>query len=161
MNRRRVGVRASVVKRGVGGRDDRGSAVVEFVTLGVVLMVPLVYLVLAMGRVQAATYAADGSARAAARAFVLASTDAEARDRARAAVRLGLRDQGFDEAEGALDLACSARPCLTPGAQVVATVSVDVVLPGVPALVDRVVPVHVTVRAAQVATIDEFRPVPP
>ena len=33
VSRRRVGVRASVVKRGVDGRDDRGSAVVEFVTL--------------------------------------------------------------------------------------------------------------------------------
>ena len=43
---------------GVRLGDDRGSAVVEFVTLGVLLLVPLVYLVLAMGRVQAATYAA-------------------------------------------------------------------------------------------------------
>jgi Flp pilus assembly protein TadG len=146
---------------GHGCRDDRGSAVVEFVTIGVVLMIPLVYLVLAMGRMQAATYAADGSARAAARAFVLSPTDEEAGDRARAAVRLGLRDQGFDEEDGALDLTCSARPCLSPGGQVVATVTVDVVLPGVPALVDRAVPVHVTVRAAQVATVDEFRPVPP
>jgi Flp pilus assembly protein TadG len=142
-------------------RDDRGSAVVEFVTLGVVLMVPLVYLVLAMGRVQAATYAADGSARAAARAFVLAPTDGDARDRARAAVRLGLRDQGFDEPDGSLDLTCSARQCLTPGGQVVATVTVDVVLPGVPGFVDGVIPVHVTVRATQVAVVDEFRPVPP
>ena len=125
-----------VVRRG----DDRGSAVVEFVTLGVVLMVPLVYLVLAMGRVQAATFAADGSARAAARAFVLAPTDGDASDRARAAVRLGLRDQGFDEADGALDVTCSARQCLTPGGQVVATVTVDVVLPGVPAFVDGVDP---------------------
>jgi hypothetical protein len=147
---------------GLAGDRDRGSAVVEFVTLGMVLLIPLVYLVLALGRVQAATYAADGSARAAARAYVLASTEGEALDRARAAVRLGLRDQGFDgEEEGALDVECSERPCLTPGGRVVATVTVDVVLPGVPAVVDGVVPLRVTVRATQVAAVDEFRPVPP
>ena len=35
-------------------RDENGSAVVEFVMLGVVLLLPLVYLVLMLGRVQAA-----------------------------------------------------------------------------------------------------------
>jgi hypothetical protein len=145
-----------------GGRGrDAGSAVVEFVTLGLLMMVPLVYLVIAMGRVQAASFAADGSARSAARAFVTAPGDTEGRDRARVAVRLGLRDQGFDDTAGSLDLECSASPCLTPGARVVATVSVNVVLPGVPALLDRAVPLHVTVTATQVGTVDEFRPLVP
>jgi hypothetical protein len=120
-----------------------------------------VYLVIAMGRVQAASFAADGSARSAARAFVTAPGDTEGRDRARVAVRLGLRDQGFDDTAGSLDLECSASPCLTPGARVVATVSVNVVLPGVPALLDRAVPLHVTVTATQVGTVDEFRPLVP
>jgi hypothetical protein len=146
----------------VGADRDRGSAVVEFVTLGLLLLLPLIYFVMAMGRVQAATFAADGSARAAARAFVLARTEPEARDDARAAVRLGLRDQGFDdERDGELDLQCSATPCLTPGERVVVTVTVDVVLPGIPAVVDDAVPVHVTVRASQVGTVDEFRAVEP
>jgi hypothetical protein len=144
-----------------GEGRDAGSAVVEFVTLGLLMMVPLVYLVIAMGRVQAAAFAADGSARSAARAFVTAPGDTEARDRARASVRLGLRDQGFDDAAGSLDLECSASPCLTPGARVVATVSVNVVLPGVPALLDRAVPLHVTVTATQLGTVDEFRPLVP
>jgi hypothetical protein len=159
---------APVVRDGCAGSDartrvrgDDGSAVVEFVTLGLLLLLPLIYLVLATGRVQAASFAADSSARAAARAFVLASSDEEAHARARAAVRLGLRDQGFDdERSGRLDVDCSADPCLTPGARVVATVTVDVVLPGVPAAVDGVVPVHVTVRSTQVAAVDEFRAAP-
>jgi hypothetical protein len=148
---------------GCGRRaSDAGSAVVEFVTLGLLMMVPLVYLVLAMGRVQAASFAADGSARAAARAFVAASTEREGRARARAAVRLGLRDQGFDSGSaGSLELGCAADPCLAPGARVSATVTVEVVLPGVPKVVDGAVPVHVTVRATQVATVDQFRPVSP
>lgn len=141
-------------------RGDAGSAVVEFVSLGLLLMVPLVYLAIALGRVQAATLAADGSAREAARAFVTAADDAEGSVRAAAAVRLGLRDQGFDRPSAdALDLRCSARPCLTPDARVVVRVRVDVVLPGVPAFVDRVVPARITVRSEQVATVDRFRPV--
>jgi len=125
-------------------------------------MVPLVYLVLAMGRVQAASFGADGSARAAARAFVAAPTEQEGRARARAAVRLGLRDQGFDAGSaGTLQLGCADDPCLSPGARVSVTVTVEVILPGVPKVVDGAVPTHVTVRATQVATVDQFRPVPP
>jgi hypothetical protein len=155
---------AAVGRRASGAADaaDAGSAVVEFVTLGLLMMVPLVYLVLAMGRVQAASFAADGPARAAARAFVASSTEAEGRARARAAVRLGLRDQGFDaDSAGSLELSCVASPCLSPGARVAATVTVEVVLPGVPKVVDGAVPTHVTVRATQVATVDQFRPVAP
>jgi hypothetical protein len=40
-------------------------------------------------------------------------------------------------------------------------VTVEVILPGVPKAVDGAVPVHVTVRATQVATVDQFRPVSP
>jgi hypothetical protein len=140
--------------------DDVGSAIVEFVTLGMVMLLPLIYLVFAMGRIQAATFAADGSAREAARAYVTAVSDAEGERRAVAAVRLGLLDQGFEQVPAdALRLECDEAPCLTGGARVTARVQVEVVLPGVPAFLDHVVPLRVTVRSAQVATVDEFRPV--
>lgn len=138
---------------------DDGSAVVEFVTLGVLLLLPVVYLVLALGRVQAATFAADGAAREAARAFVAADNEPEGQSRASAAVRLGLLDQGFDvDPTRALTLHCSASPCLTPQARVVVRVSVDVVLPGIPGFVDSVVPTHLTVRSTQTSVVDAFRP---
>ena len=38
------------------GRADQGRAIVEFVFLGVLMVVPLIYLVLILGRVQAAAY---------------------------------------------------------------------------------------------------------
>jgi fructose-specific phosphotransferase system IIC component len=133
--------------------------VVEFCALGVLLMLPVVYLVVAMGRIEAASFAVDGSAREAARAFVTARTEAEGRTRAAAAVRLGLLDQGFDVPVGdALSIACSKDPCLTPGGEVTAKVVVRVALPGVPALIDRVVPIEVTVRSEQVDMVDAFRP---
>jgi hypothetical protein len=147
----------------VPGHRDEGSAVVEFVTLGVLLLVPVVYLVLTLGRIQAAAFAADSAAREAARAFVTADDEPAGRVRALTAVRLGLLDQGFDvDPAQVATIECAARPCLSPQARVVVGVSVDVVLPGIPGVVDRVLPTHVTVRSSQTAVVDAFRaePVP-
>ena len=55
------------VRRGLRAlrrRDEGGSAVVEFVFLAVLLMVPLFYLVMTLSRVQAGAYAASTAARA-------------------------------------------------------------------------------------------------
>jgi hypothetical protein len=138
---------------------DRGSASIEFVAIGVLLLIPLVYLVIALSRVQAASFAADGSARAAARAFVTAADDRDARRRAETAVRLGLLDQGFtDPADADLVLECDQpSACLTPGGQVRVLIQVRVLLPGIPRFLDRALPARVTVRAGQVAVVDEFR----
>ncbi|NKY41663.1 pilus assembly protein, partial [Cellulomonas septica] len=57
--------------RGSGGRDD-GSAVLEFLGVALVLLLPTVYLVLVLGRLQAATFAVEGAAREAARTAVAA-----------------------------------------------------------------------------------------
>jgi hypothetical protein len=141
------------------GRPDEGSAVVEFVTLGLLILLPLVYLVLTLGRLQAGAYAVDGAAREAARAFTTAPDDVTGRARALAAVRLGLRDEGFDiDPATALTVACSATPCLTPQGRVAAEVAVEVVLPGIPAFVDRFASTHVTVRSEQVSAVDAFAP---
>jgi hypothetical protein len=140
---------------------DAGNALVEFVALGVLLLIPVVYLVLALGRIQAASFAVDGAARDAARAFVTAGDEASGRARALAAVRLRLLDQGFDVDPGqATALRCRRLPCLSPQAKVDVTVSVDVVLPGVPGVVDRFIASHVTVRATHMAVVDAFCPVP-
>ena len=109
---------------------DEGSAVVEFVALGLLLLVPVVYLVVTLGRIQAATFAVDGGARSAARAFVTAADDARGGALAASSARLALLDQGFTPGADAVVVECSARPCLTPQGRVVVRVSVDVVLPG-------------------------------
>lgn len=134
---------------------------VEFVTLGVLLLVPVIYLVLALGRIQAAAYAADGAARDAARAFAAADDERDGRRRVQAAVRLRLLDQGFDaEPSRVTTIECRQTPCLSPEGRVVVQVSLDVVLPGIPGFVDRLVATHVTVRSTQTAAVDAFRPVP-
>lgn len=137
---------------------DDGSAVVEFVTLGVLLLVPVVYLVLTLGRIQAAAFAAEGAAREAGRVFVTADDEASGDELVRAAVLLAARDQGFEDVDldSAVTITCSASPCLTPQARVVVRVELVAVLPGVPAFVDAVVPARVPVRAESVAVVDRF-----
>jgi hypothetical protein len=123
------------------------------------LLVPLMYLVITLSRVQAAAFAADGSAREAARAFVTAPNAEDGRRRAVIAVRLGLLDQGFTDPQAA-DLVLECRPsaaCLTPGSRVRVLVEVQVRLPGVPGFLDHALPAAVRVRAAHLAVVDEFR----
>lgn len=138
-------------------RDERGSATVEFVVLATVMLVPLVYLVVTLGRLQAASFAVDSAARAGVRSFTRAPDEATAQSRAMAAVQLALGDQGFAGAAPGAQVTCSASPCLTPQGRVAVQVSLDVVLPGVPAVLDAVVPTHVTVRSTQWGIVDEFR----
>jgi hypothetical protein len=140
------------------GAGERGNAVVEFLGVALVLLLPLLYLVLTVGRVQAATFAVEGAAREAARAFVTAPSSAEARSRAGAAVMIALDDQGFQGTEpaDALSLACSTSPCLEPGGEVAAYVRLDVPLPLVPAFVRGAVPLSVPVESRFVAAVDEY-----
>ncbi len=137
-------------------RQERGSAVVEFVVLGVLLLVPLVYLVLVLARVQSGAFAVSQAAREAGRAFVTASTDEEAAPRAEAAARISFEDHDFADT-GRLTVACASDPCLGPDARVRTTATVSVPLPLVPAFVRGSVPLSVPVSATHVATVDRFR----
>lgn len=137
------------------GADD-GSAVVEFVVLGVLLLVPVVYLVLCVARLQAAAFAAEGAAREAARVVAAPGPASAGRADAEGVVALALADQGFDASDGRLDVRCSADPCSAPEALVQTTVTVEVVLPGVPAVLAGVVPARVPVVATGTASGDRF-----
>ena len=55
-------------------RDERGTALVEVTWLSILLLVPLVYLVLAVFDVQRSAFAVNAATRAAGRAYVLAPT---------------------------------------------------------------------------------------
>jgi hypothetical protein len=148
--------------RAAGGRPaDAGSAVVEFLGVALLLMVPLVYLVLTLGKVQGAVFASEGAAREAGRLVVRADTFEQGVARARAAVELAFADQGFDvSGADALDVLCERDPCLTPGSQIVIEVSAAIGLPGVPGFVQGAVPAQVPISAQFVAVVDEFREVP-
>lgn len=137
---------------------DEGTAVIEFLGVALLLLVPVVYLVLVLGRLQAGAFAVDGAAREAARAFVTADDAAVGSDRAVAAIALALDDQGLDpaHAEQSLTLTCQTAACLVPGSAVTATVQVPVDLPFVPGFLRDVVPLSVPVTAHATATVDAF-----
>lgn len=140
-------------------RDERGSAVVEFVVLAVLMLIPLIYLVMMLARVQAGSYAVSQAAREAGRAYVTASAGEVAVGRAQAAARLAFLDHSFEEA-GRLSITCDGTPCLRPDGQVETTATVRVPLPLVPAFVRDVVPLSVPVRASHLSTVDRFRVLP-
>ena len=143
------------------GPRDGGSAVVEFVTIGVLMLVPVVYLVLAMASVQAAAFATESAAREAARIVVTGGDEQQSQQRVVAAVGWALRDQGIEaDPAGAVEVACRAQRCLTPGADVTVTVSVDVPLPALPAGLSAVVPLVVPVSATHTQVVGEFGAVP-
>ncbi|GAB6898721.1 GNAT family protein [Kineosporia succinea] len=138
-------------------RDEQGSAVIEFITLGMLLLLPVAYLVLILGRVQAATFAANGAAREATRSYVTAANSGEGQVRAAASAELALQDQGFGSEEGELQIVCSRALCLTPGERVRAEVRVTADFPWLPAGLAETLRAHVVVTASQVETVDRFR----
>ncbi|GAA1853606.1 pilus assembly protein [Myceligenerans crystallogenes] len=127
--------------------------------LAILLLVPLVYLVAVVGRVQAGTFAAGTAAREAVRAVVTADSAAQGAARADAAVGLALRDQGLPRAAATLDLECEHQPCLTPGGDIAAVVQVAVPLPFVPGPIGTGAPPSIRVEAAHAGTVDRFRAV--
>lgn len=135
--------------------DEGGTAVIEFVWLAVLLLIPLIYLVLCLARVQAGSYAVTQGAREAGRAFVTAEDDGAAQARARAAADIAFEDQGFG-GQGDLSVECSASPCLSPGESVTTDATVRVPLPLVPSFLGDVVPLEVPVSATQVAPVPEY-----
>ena len=147
-------------RSGAGGRRaERGSAVVEFVTLGVVLLVPLVYLVMTMARVQAGAFAVSQAARESGRAFVTADAGEDAAARARSAAVIAFADHRFEDI-GVVDIGCDGSPCLRPDGRVRTTASVSVPLPLVPDFLADVVPMRIPVSASHVETVDRFRVLP-
>lgn len=136
-------------------RDDDGSAVVEFVVLAVVLLVPLIYLVLMLARLQAGSFAVTQAARESGRAFVTAGSEEAAPARAEAAADIAFEDQGFGE-HGSLQVTCSGSPCLSPEGEIRSVATVTVPLPLVPSFARDVVPLEVPVSATQVSVVPRY-----
>jgi Flp pilus assembly protein TadG len=143
--------------------DDGGSAIVEFVFVAVVVMVPLVYLIAAVATVQRTTLAVTQAARDAGRAFATSNSDGEARQRVEAAVRRARADPGLPDdavirfvASGASCTDPAIAPRLAPGAEFTVCVTRRVQLPAVPTVLTgrgiRTVGVYVV-------HVDDFRQV--
>lgn len=113
---------------------EEGSAAVEFVFLGVLLLVPVVYLVLAVGSIQGASYAAAGAAEHAARSYAAAAAPEQGESAGRQAAEVTLADFGFGVAAPEVSFSCADPACLEAGGYVTARVAFQVPLPLIGAL---------------------------
>ncbi|MFT4287014.1 hypothetical protein [Nocardioides sp.] len=116
-------------------RGERGSALVEFTWLAILLMVPVLWLVLAVFDVQRGAFAVSAAARAAGRAYVLADSDAEGRARAEQAVEIVFADQGVD-IPADIEVGCTPYPrsCHAAGSVVMVRVRSGAALPWLPSV---------------------------
>lgn len=137
---------------------EEGSAVIEFLTVTLVLLVPTVYLLLAFFQIQAASFAAEGAARDAGRILATARNEGTGRSAAAMSAQLAFEDFGLATVgPPRLTIDCEADPCLTGGARIHVTVAADVPLPLISTGVARTAGMELTVEGAAVAVVDRFR----
>lgn len=91
-------------------RGERGSALVEFCWVGLILFIPITWIVISVFQVQQGAFAVNGAARAAARAYALAPDDATGAARAQAVVDQTLADQGGKGQVGEVTVSCQPFP---------------------------------------------------
>lgn len=116
--------------------DDNGSAALEFIAVGVVLLVPLVYLIIALGSIQEQTLGAEAAARHTARAIALAP-DAESAQSSGERVLASVSEQyGIDPDSAEVSVTCgpATTACPSAGATITVVVAAKVSLPLIPAI---------------------------
>lgn len=143
-------------------RSDEGGAIVEFLGVTVVILVPLVYLIVTLAQLQGGAFAAEAAARVAARTAVSTGIHAiedgsrrtaamtTAMASAERVVALAADDAGITGATAQVD--CSGT-CLNAGTSVVVDVTMPVRIPGVPEVLGAVLPLTIPVSAEAYAPV--------
>lgn len=137
-------------------RGDAGNALVEFSWLGILLLVPVGYLMVSVFQVQRAAFGVTQATREAGRAYLAAGESGAPDDAAFAAAELALRDQGLELEPGQLRIVCSATPCLTAGESIEFRIDTRVALPFVPKVFGAVA-ASVAIHARHDEVVDCFR----
>jgi hypothetical protein len=143
---------------------DGGNAILEFVLLTAMFLIPLTYVIMAVFQVQGAAYGVTEGAREADRAFVEADSLSAAYPQACTAAILALQDQGQRLSSvgcpAQLQFSCvDTQPCsvqLAPRVTIRARLGVSVQLPFLPSSVFGI-PLTIHVSATHDEIVDEFR----
>lgn len=141
---------------------ERGSAIVEFVFIGLVVLLPLIYLIAAVAAVQRARLAVSNSARDVGRAIASSGSQSDPGARAHAALAIALRSEHFTPADVQLRIVgvgddCSATPVtpdLAPGSEFTVCVVRRQRLPGVPSVLSGRA---ITVTGRFTVHLDDYR----
>lgn len=132
----------------------QGNATVEFIGIAVAMMVPLAYAIIAMAQLQSASFAVEGAAQMATRAYVQSSSDVIGRYAAARSAAIAGRNHGLIITSDDVSIACAATNCLTPGTTVRVTVQ-SAVRVGAAGFTRKVV-----MRATRTVVVDPYRTVP-
>lgn len=154
-----------------GGREalesagERGSAIIEFVFVTLIVLLPLIYVVVAASAVQQSQLAVSQAAREAGRAYATSDSAAHAAARALAAARISLADENLDDgmtlryvAAGASCSSSAIAPQLVPGAQFTVCVIRHTTLPAIPTILAGE---GITSVGEYVVHVDDYRTVAP
>lgn len=138
--------------------DDAGSASLEFLTVGLILLVPLVYLALALGQIQHAVLGIEGASRHAARVIAQASSHDEGIATADRAIRVAIADAGIVPEAVSVAVDCAPQPavCTTRRGTVTVRVDATVPLPLAPPVLQLDVGVGVPVSALATQPVSAF-----
>ena len=150
---------AELLKSAVrAARDDSGSASLEFITVGLLLLVPIVYLVLALSVLESASFGVEGAARQATRVFVQSDSEGAAESAARTAIQVTLADYGFDPRDAKVAISCRPNPadCLTRRGYVTVTITTTVPLPLMPPVLQLHLPAGIPVQSVATEQVSRF-----
>lgn len=138
--------------------DDEGSAAVEFIFVGLLLLVPVVYLVISLGAIQHQALGAESGARHIARAISTASDAGDADRRSDLVLATVAEAYGMDSERVQVDVDCAGSPASCPeaGATVVVTLRTSVALPLVPPILNLDHLAQIPVEATAVQKVSRF-----
>jgi hypothetical protein len=138
--------------------DDDGSASLEFITVGMLLLVPIVYLVLALSSLENASFGVEGAARQATRVFVQSASEGEAESAAQTAIAVTLADYGVAAGSAHVTVSCRPDPqnCLTRRGFVTVAISTTVPLPLIPPVLQLDLPAGIPVESVATEQVSRF-----
>ncbi|MCW3494148.1 TadE family protein [Microbacterium sp. SSM24] len=132
---------------------ERGSAALEFIVVGLLMLVPILYLIAALASIQGQSLGAEAGARHIARAIVTADDVDHAEERAEAVLASIAEEYGLDRDEVAVSLTCrpASAGCPAAGATLTVTLRTAVTLPLVPPVLglDRAARIPIEATAVQ------------
>ncbi len=138
--------------------DDAGSASLEFVTVGLLLLVPTVYLVLALSAIESASFGVEGAARQAARVFVQSASGSAAESAAGTAIGVTLAHYGLDAQDARVSVSWRPSPsnCLTRRGFVTVSITTTVPLPLLPPVLSLHLPAGIPVQSVATEQVSRF-----
>ncbi|KZE91205.1 hypothetical protein AVP41_00742 [Microbacterium sp. TNHR37B] len=132
------------------GTGDAGSASLEFIAAGAVLLVPIVYLIIALGQIQGHAFAVEAGARYLARTIATSEDRDDADIRSQRVLAAIEREYGMEPGSVQVELRCRPQgvECPRAGAVILVTLRAEVALPLVPPVLGLERAARVTVDAA-------------